>query len=68
MAWRVKPYFTLPEGFELWEDVDVLELRYKGECVGMFNPHTATRESILRSCHEHTSNNIIQGIIKEDLE
>ncbi len=53
MPWKVEPNFRLPEGFELWEDVHEVELRYKGKSVGTFLQENATRKVILKRCLEY---------------
>ena len=52
MAWKIKPSFELPDGFELWEDAHFLELTYKGEQVDMFT-HAATPKTILERCRAY---------------
>lgn len=52
MAWKVTPSFSLPVGFELWEDTDVLELRCGKDLVGVFTHH-ATPSGILGRCKEY---------------
>ena len=48
----VAPCFSLPEGFELREDVHFVYL-YKGrECVGVFNADRVTPEDILAECEK----------------
>ncbi len=51
--WRVQSNFNLPNGFELWEEEDVVELRYKGKGIALFRTRTATPSAILKRCKEY---------------
>jgi hypothetical protein len=50
--WKVDPSFSLPENFELREDVDFVYLLYRGQKTRVFNANRVTSAEILKACAE----------------